>query len=234
MISYQPISATGLYHIVRHMILAAVNELSRDLASAIQNGNRVDIALIQISFCQHTVDFFADAPIFPINHVVDDFAIGQFDFDQVGQDIVGITGGLASLCFSLPLAIRGMGVVDILILQQPILIVVTGNGVAIDMSTISIVIITVTCHDTIDFDLCQTAGEIVLIMVGGGAAFEGFRFSGDAAKFVTSVLDLVEHIVIVTCCFCLQFTKGAMCQLAVHLAQGGAFEQTIIGITTER
>jgi len=112
MISYQPISATGLYHIVRHMILAAVNELSRDLASAIQNGNRVDIALIQISFCQHTVDFFADAPIFPINHVVDDFAIGQFDFDQVGQDIVGITGGLASLCFSLPLAILGMGVAD--------------------------------------------------------------------------------------------------------------------------
>ena len=101
MIAEDAVRRCALNQVVGHVDLGAVDEAGDDVATAIELGDRSELVLIQEPLDESSVNLLSDSSISPVDHVVDGVSVGQRDIREIPEHIVGVTRGLASVCFCL-------------------------------------------------------------------------------------------------------------------------------------
>src|SRR3954466_16155374 len=105
MICDDAVSRATLNHVVRHITPTAIDEATDEIVATIEFGNRRELMLIQKTLYERAIHFLADAPIPPVNHVINLLRIGQRDMRQIAEHIVTIEGRLPALDLALQLAV---------------------------------------------------------------------------------------------------------------------------------
>jgi hypothetical protein len=94
-----------------------------------------------------------------------------------------VAGGLAALGFAVEFAVGGVAVADAVVVEQPVLGVVVGDGLTVGLDAVAVVVVAVAglCCAVL-FDFGQSSCEVVAVVVGGGDSSGGFCFLGNTAQ----------------------------------------------------
>jgi len=92
---------------------------------------------------QHAVDLFADPPVLAVDDVVDGDIAGQHHLPQVAEHVVVVAGGGNAFGPALQLAVGGVGVGGAVVGQQPVLGVIAGHGLAVDVGAVAVGVVAV-------------------------------------------------------------------------------------------
>ena len=192
MIGDNPIGNAALDHVGRHVAFVGIDEAADDRVVAVQFGGGFEFILIQETLFQHAVDFLADPAVLAVDQVVDGGAIGQIDMPQIAQYIVVVGGRRCAYGLGFQFAIGGVGIGGIVVVEQPVLVVVVGDGLAVDFGTVAVVVIAIAgLYGAIQLDFDQPAGHIVGVVEGAGAAAYGFDFLADPSQLVAGEIGFV-------------------------------------------
>jgi hypothetical protein len=191
MIGDNPVGDAALDHVGRHVAFVGIDETADDRVVAVQFGGGFELILIQEALFQHAVDFFADAAVLAVDQVIDGGAIGQIDMPQITQYIVVVGGCRCAYGPGFQFAIGSVG--GIVVVEQPVLVVVVGDGLAVDFGTVAVVVIAIAgLYDAIQLDFDQPAGRIEGVVEGAGAAAYGFYFLGNPSQFIAGEVGFVQ------------------------------------------
>lgn len=144
---------------------------------------------------QGAVDLLADAALLSVEYVVDGGAVGPFHVAEVAQWVIRIGRGGASgdLGSSVLLTARGVGELDVAVVQAAVLVVVGGNRESVDMGAVAVGIVGVGGdQDAVLMRGVQATGRGVCVVVDGGFASQGLYFSGDAIAGIRGELDAIN------------------------------------------
>ncbi len=218
-------------HEVRHVGIGGVDEAADDGVVAVQFGDGFELILVQEALLQHVVALFADAPVLAVDQVVDDGAVGQDDLPQVAQYVVVVAGRRGADGLGFQFAIGGVVIGGVVVVEQPVLGVVVGDGCAVQVGAVAVVVVAVAgLYGAIQFHFDQPPCHIVSVIEGAGAAAYGFYFLGNPAQFVAAEIGLVQ-----VCRCVLRQITGDFAEAVVGIAIGqaaerGAGQQAVLGV----
>ncbi len=137
-----------------------INKAADDLAVGVEFGDRVESIFVQKSSRQLAVDLFADPAVLPVDDVIDDDVAGQRDLDKGAERVVAVLGRDAVVGFAFEFAVGGVAVSAVAVGEQPVLVVVEGYQLAVDMSAVAVVL--VACgFDAVLNDAFESSGQYI-------------------------------------------------------------------------
>ena len=121
-----------------HIAFVCVEINAFELAVFVGVGYGAQAVLVDQPVLQLAVLLFAYAPVERVDQVFDLRAIGQGDQAQVAQAVVGVAGGALRRGFFLQVTGFAVGVGVVFPLQQPVLVVVAGDELAVFMRAVAV------------------------------------------------------------------------------------------------
>ena len=109
-----------------------------ELAVLVGVGYRTQAVLVNQAVLQLAVFLFADSSVEWVNQIFDCAAVWQADCSQVAQAVVGVAGGALRRGFFLQVTGFAVGIDVVFPLQQPVLVVVAGDELAVFMRAVAV------------------------------------------------------------------------------------------------
>ena len=230
MIRQDPVTADGIAvgidpeQIGGYVGLGPVDEYGGDPPLPVQFGEGVQAVLVDPALLEDAVARLADAPVAPVDPVVDAGAVGQEDLSQIAQEVVGVAGGAVGTGAAAQFTVGPIGVGLALPGEQAVLVVGLGDGDPVDGDAVAVGVVPIGGGPAVAGHSGEPAGRVVGVALLVGLAFEGLGLGEDPPQGVAPVVGLVAQAVGVPGLGVAQGAEGVVGGFAVQVADPHAAE----------